>query len=277
MKTLLPIQYTAKQRPPFEFGVCVANGYGSTPLNEFVEWMELLLLYGVSEVNLYDTQYENMTDVFNYYKEKGVLSVRQLPHPLIQDVHWYQKVRNLRTVALNDCMLRHMYRYSYLVVIDLDEMIVSRSHGSYSTMLAQIDKRLNLTKHAHSYSFRNTYFLKEFAPKKPPESLLTMYFRQRAKPSALYYGSKSFVSPLSCFNLMNHYCYVLLPEYFGGKITEFSPIDIATSHHYRLCSRRCEKLYKEKTTDDVMLNVRSRLIQRMNPVLRQLGQVQIDT
>jgi len=136
--TLVPINFVPKQSPQFEFGVCVTNGYGSPPVDEFVEWMELLLLYGVSEVNLYDTHYENTTRMFSYYAERNVLSVRKLPHPLLWDAQWYRKVRNLRSVAFNDCMLRNMYRYRYLVVIDLDEMIVPRYHVNYSAVLDQV-------------------------------------------------------------------------------------------------------------------------------------------
>jgi len=161
------------------------------------------------------------------------------------------------------------------VILDLDEMIVPRSHENYSTMLEKIDAVTNLSSRSHSYSFRNTYFLKDFAPDRPAKSLRTMFYRQRAKPSGMYYGSKSFVSPLCCFNLFNHYCYTLLPKYrLLAKVTVFSPANIATSHHYRKCGyftgSSCDQLFNEKTQDDVMLGIQDRLLKRVEPVLHQL-------
>jgi len=118
--TYLPVKHsTTGLDKQLTFGVCVANGFGGTPTDEFVEWMELLLLYGVSEVNIYDTHFVNMTNVFNHYISREVLTVRKVPHPLpwLDNKRWYDKVRNLRSVSLNDCMLRNMYRYQYLIVI----------------------------------------------------------------------------------------------------------------------------------------------------------------
>jgi len=274
--TFVAISYVPKQQPIYEFGVCVANGYGSQPAEEFVEWMELLLLYGVSEVNLYDTSFVNMSELFRYYEKNGVLLVRKLPHPLPTDENWERKVRNLRTVTLNDCMLRNMYRYRYVVVFDFDEMIVPRQHVNYSVMITQINARLNLSQPYHSYSFVNVFFLKDF-PSDPAQSLKTMRYRYRTHHNVPYYASKSFVSPLSCFNLMNHYCYKPLPGYAGGDISKFAPVFIGANHHYRTCGKfnglPCERLLKEKTTDDIMLRVRDRIMERVRPVLKALGHV----
>ena len=112
--TLVPIQRTpATEDPPIEFGVCVTAGYGYLEPEVFVEWMELNRMYGAAEINLYDTWYsENMSKVFDYYRELGVLRVHALPHPRASHPSWFfNKVRNLRIIALNDCQLKYMYRY----------------------------------------------------------------------------------------------------------------------------------------------------------------------
>ena len=112
--TLVPVQRTpATDHQPIEFGVCVTAGYGYVKPEELVEWVELNRMYGAAEMNLYDVWYsENMSAVFNYYRQLGVLRVHGLPHPRDDHPSWFfNKVRNLRIIALNDCQLKHMYRY----------------------------------------------------------------------------------------------------------------------------------------------------------------------
>jgi len=112
--TLVPIQRTVPtRRQPVEFGVCVTAGYGYLEPEVLVEWVELNRLYGAAEINLYDVWYsKNMSTVFRYYQNLGVLRVHTLPHPRADHPSWFfNKVRNLRIIALNDCQLKYMYRY----------------------------------------------------------------------------------------------------------------------------------------------------------------------
>ena len=112
--TRVPIQRTpATDYQPIEFGVCVTAGYGYVQPEVLVEWVELNRMYGAAEINLYDVWYaENMSTVFNYYRRLGVLNVHALPHPWASHPSWFfNKVRNLRIIALNDCQLKYMHRY----------------------------------------------------------------------------------------------------------------------------------------------------------------------
>jgi len=112
--TLVSVQRTpATDRQPVEFGVCVTTGYGYVEPEVLVEWVELNRMFGAAEINLYDTWYsENMSKVFDYYRGLGVLRVHALPHPRADHPSWFfNKVRNLRIIALNDCQLKYMYRY----------------------------------------------------------------------------------------------------------------------------------------------------------------------
>jgi Glycosyltransferase family 92 len=75
--------------------------------------------------------------------------------------------------SLNDCLLRNMYRYRYVVVIDFDEVIIPRSYENYSTMLDEIErlsegnqkpgngKNRSSLQH-HTYTFRNAYFFRQY-------------------------------------------------------------------------------------------------------------------
>lgn len=78
----LPVQRPIRSEPEHEFGVCVAIAFGNVPLAEFVEWMEILRIFGVTEFNVYDAGMTNMSNVFAYYTERGLLKVHQMPPPV---------------------------------------------------------------------------------------------------------------------------------------------------------------------------------------------------
>ena len=179
-------------------------------------------------------------------------------------------------LALNDCMLRNMYRYHYLVILDLDELIVSRQHEPYSLMLRRIDQRLNLTRPSHQYSFRNAYFFREYGATDENETLRSLRMRFRVNSSPDLFVVKSFVDPLSCFNVFQHHC----RKQLAGHSSEFLhvPNDIAIKLHFRACPTgwiiNCTEILKEKTRDDLMLGIRPRLVAAVGPVLRELDESQ---
>ena len=168
-------------------------------------------------------------------------------------------------------MLRNMYRYHYMVNDDLDELIVSRQHEPYSLMLRRVDQRLNLTRPAHQYTFRNAYFLKEFEPTDTNETLRSPRMRFRVNISSDGWFVKSFVDPLYCFNVLQHFCITQLVGYSSRLL--HVPNDIAIKLHFRECPRRsvnCTEMFKQKTRDDIMLGIEPRLLAAVEPVLREL-------
>lgn len=124
---MIPVRHTPRtDSPPMEFGVCVTAGYGYIAPEVIVEWVELNRMFGAAEINLYDTSYaENMSTTFDYYKNIGVLNVHMLRHPKQSDKSgFFNKVRNVRIVALNDCQLMNMYRYRFVVHISISQSII---------------------------------------------------------------------------------------------------------------------------------------------------------
>ena len=88
------------------------------------------------------------------------------------------------TASLNDCQLRNVYRYRYIVVIDFDEIVVPRFHSNYSQMIDHIRRKYELPYPAYQYQFVNTYFFTEFEPDMTqPSHLRTLRLRRRAEPS----------------------------------------------------------------------------------------------
>ena len=158
-----------------------------------------------------------------------------------------------------------------MVILDLDELIVSRQHEPYSLMPRRVDQRLNLTRPAHQYIFRNAYFLREFEPINANETLRSLRLRFRANISPDMFVVKSIVDPLYCFNSFQHHCKKQLADY-SSKLLHV-PNDIAIKLHFRACPNgfvNCTEMFKQKTLDDIMLGNKPRLLAAVEPVYREL-------
>ena len=62
--------------------------FGSIPVAMFVEWMELNRLLGITEFNVYDVNMMNMSKVFDYYTEDGLLLVHQFSPAVDSTSRW---------------------------------------------------------------------------------------------------------------------------------------------------------------------------------------------
>ena len=107
----------------------------------FIEWFELHRMFGVTDFTLYNATAQLSADVqrvFDYYTKRGLLQLHQIQPP---DFARHVKNRYAADLgmrlALNDCMYRNMYRYRYIVVVDLDEILVPLQHRSYQQLMAQ--------------------------------------------------------------------------------------------------------------------------------------------
>ena len=204
----LPVIYNKPADFEHEFAICVSISFGNINKTEFIEWMEMYKIFGVTEVNIYDSGIQNteIHDVFQHYIKEGVLNVIYMP-PAVFSVE--KNAHRLSSPAsLNDCMMRNMYRYRYMIVVDLDEIIIPKLDKNYHDLLKHIDVVHKLDKPWISYTFRNAYFFKEFplnATTSPNSMVLSQLYR--AHVSARWSGVKSFVDPRHCESVFNHYCF----------------------------------------------------------------------
>ncbi|ESO00532.1 hypothetical protein HELRODRAFT_175489 [Helobdella robusta] len=281
--TFLPIFYEFHEKPLVEFSICVANGHDRYDPYQLLEWFEYYKMMGVKEFNLYNTSYSGVESLFKFYEKEGSLIMSQIPHPFgiqYRDTKKQNKIRNLRSVSLNDCMMRNMYRAKYLVVIDHDEFIVPRDNiTNFHDLLVSAERTASKKdKPVMSYGFLNTYYFLSFNPEKyKSNKFRTLRFLHRTKPLPPYTGSKSILSPLYCYNLMNHYCYTRLP-FYNGTLSIFVSEAVALSHHYRFCGKfllleTCTQLHTSKIKDDSMLKFEDSIVENVHKVARLLSLV----
>ena len=259
----LPVTWQPLSHWKKEFAICVPISFGTVSPLELVEWMELVRLLGVSHVHVYNsTLTGDAVKVFDYYQKQGLLSVHPMP-PAVSAFN--KKGAKLGSPAsLNDCMLRNLYTYHYLIFVDFDEVIVPKNtEQNYTGLLKAIHKRHNLReKDWMSYTFRNVYFFLDLpGDPKEPEHLKFLKYRKRMEPSGYLYAAKSFIDPRRCLSVFNHYCYIRFP--LAGKhwTVDVDPA-LAASHHYRNCNfgkDKCNAMYKKEKKDDIMLSFKDKL------------------
>lgn len=173
--------------------------------------------------------------------------------------------------AINDCILRNMYAYKKLIIIDLDEIIIPTNHMNYSSLLRDLNKKFGKTGQLQSYHFRNAYFFSDFESKElaTKEKLVTLR-KFRAPVSDPGYSIKSIIDPLSCYGMHNHYCWHKLP----GSQSIDVPTDYATMHHYKKChfeGPKCKQLLQTPIPDESALKFKDQLMININKTASAMG------
>ena len=132
-----------------------------------IEWIELLAALGVDNIISYELNvHPNVSKVLNYYKSTGFLVVT--PHTLAGhqpnlDIlqHWYlakrkDNKRQNEVITYNDCFYRNMYKYQYIALLDVDEVIIPKNVSSWGELITSLKKNKSVRS---SHCFQNIYFL----------------------------------------------------------------------------------------------------------------------
>ena len=275
-RTYLPI-VVPDSMPQHKFGVCVAIAFGSIDSQTFVEWIEFNRLLGVTEFNVYNASLsDDVTAVFGYYEELGVLRVHQMPPPVPDYSKRGAKLGS--PASLNDCMLRNAYRFRHMVVIDFDEIIVPKQHDNYSAMLRHIDKRRGVKQPCISYTFRNEYYFLDYKADESQQShMRSLRYRRHGKPDRFLFAPKSFINPRECLSVFNHYCWIRFPD-ASQQFTLDVDMSIATSRHFRRCgfgANKCQQYNASAELDNSVLRFKAKLERRVTTALDSLRQLNV--
>jgi len=104
-----------------------------------MEWIELHELLGVSEIILYNTTTSpEVSDVLQSYAEDAGFGGVQLTVIQWQLLHVATSESFNHHEALNDCVYRAALRHRYVVVCDLDEVVVPRKPGGWPRFIADV-------------------------------------------------------------------------------------------------------------------------------------------
>ncbi|XP_055361846.1 glycosyltransferase family 92 protein F13G3.3-like isoform X2 [Betta splendens] len=148
-QTWLPIRnkVATKKEDDFEFDftVCVSNLFGGyNNVLQFAQTLEMYRLLGVGRVVIYNTSCgPELNRLLHSYSQEGF--VEMVPWPIDKhlkpawgwnilehpgDVHYFGQV-----TTLNECMYRSMRRSRYVLLNDIDEIIMPYQHDNLTTLM----------------------------------------------------------------------------------------------------------------------------------------------
>jgi hypothetical protein len=202
------------------FGVCSkkARFENRDFAMRFVEWVHMLRLLGAEKIHFsYDYVHPDMFKFIKYFEDRGIVETWQYldPSGIKSDDKWqlFQLEVNVQT----DCFHRVKNLYDYVVIIDMDEVImpVMVEDLTWENVLNRVKRRENID----AFISQNIYYPENGAEavEEAPNFMYMLQHIQRLKRfSKKGHGVKSIVStkrvltvhthrPYHCLNY-NHHC-----------------------------------------------------------------------
>ncbi|CAH2316782.1 glycosyltransferase family 92 -like [Pelobates cultripes] len=138
--------------PPYSanFTVCISTMFGNySNTLQFIQTIEMYKLLGAQKVTLYlKSCSPQIQTVLKYYTKEGTLEV--IPWPIDQylkpsprwnynndttEIGYYGQI-----TTLNDCVYRNMYRSKYVLLNDVDEIILPFKHQNWEKMMESLQE-----------------------------------------------------------------------------------------------------------------------------------------
>ena len=150
--TFLSIQnQEVKESFRYNFTVCISNLFGEyNNALQFAQTMEVYKLIGVQRVVIYNTSCgPDVEKILKYYRKEGMLEV--VPWPIDKfltpstgwkydlhhgDIHYYGQL-----TTLNECIYRYMYQSKYLLLNDIDEIIMPYKHANLEKLMGTLQQQ----------------------------------------------------------------------------------------------------------------------------------------
>ncbi|CAI2348981.1 unnamed protein product [Caenorhabditis sp. 36 PRJEB53466] len=202
-----------------EVAVCVKGlDYQEDISGRLLEWIEMQYLFGadvVSVCTFYLT--EKTQKVLDYYEKKGKLEVVPLTLPSGNPNDPLKRSAFLKTnrpqkrrhelLPYNDCFYRHIYTHKYVLIIDIDEVIVPIKHDNYGDMLRDFEHKVSSfsSLRLSSISARNVFKFPSNFTLFPRHNYMISNRKRSKKTSPNGEYGKSFSSTSTVATVFNHF------------------------------------------------------------------------
>ncbi|XP_047466895.1 uncharacterized protein LOC125023583 isoform X2 [Mugil cephalus] len=140
-----------EKKPQFNFTVCVSNLFGDfNNVLQFAQTLEMYRLLGVNRVVIYNTSCGPELDrLLQSYSKEGF--VEMVPWPINKhlkpsggwlfsehggDLHYYGQL-----ATLNECIYRSMERSRYVLLNDIDEIIMPYQHNDLMSLMSTLEQQ----------------------------------------------------------------------------------------------------------------------------------------
>ncbi|XP_063791586.1 beta-1,4-galactosyltransferase galt-1-like [Pseudophryne corroboree] len=147
----LPLFRIQNQDRSANFTVCISTMYGNySNVLQFIQTMEMYRILGAQRVTIYlnncSTQVEKL---LQYYVAEGFVEL--IPWPIEQYLtvarrwHHSMEAKDIgyygQMATLNDCIYRNMYRSMYVLLNDMDEIILPIKHRTWDSLMESLQQQ----------------------------------------------------------------------------------------------------------------------------------------
>ncbi|XP_046565718.1 beta-1,4-galactosyltransferase galt-1-like [Haliotis rubra] len=219
------------QEAQVDFAVCVPPLFGKIRKDEIVQFVELTRLLGANHFvfYVYDVK-PDVKEVLKYYESMGIATILKwaIPSRNVRSIWYYGQ-----SLAINDCLYRHMATVQYLIFNDVDEFLIP--HAPDTRTWRDIVAAHHMFTNTCAMTFKSTFFdlafryNLDFAVRNV--SVLDITTR------AVFYSdfrNKVLVEPSKVFEMGIHHVSRPWPDAANYSVVNVSP-EKAYIHHYRPC------------------------------------------
>ncbi|XP_044124280.1 LOW QUALITY PROTEIN: glycosyltransferase family 92 protein F13G3.3-like [Bufo gargarizans] len=151
--TLPRFEIRNRERQPFsaDFTVCISTMHRNySNALQFIQTIEMYKLLGAQRVTIYGKDCsQQVKKILDYYSKEGTVEV--IPWPIEKYLrpssNWYYEASDDKDIGyygqlstLNDCLYRNMYKSKYVLLNDLDEIILPFKHMTWDSMMEKLQR-----------------------------------------------------------------------------------------------------------------------------------------
>ncbi|XP_060106597.1 uncharacterized protein LOC132580007 [Heteronotia binoei] len=264
-----------------DFTVCISTMFGDyNNVLQFVQSMEMYKILGVGRVVIYKNNCSQLMEkVLDFYVAEGLVEIIPWPIDLYLSVssqwHYSMDPKDIgyygQVTALNDCVYRNMYRSKYVLLNDIDEIILPIQYPDWKSMMQTLR---NQHPDAAVFLFENHLFPEHvFTPndpfnisswrKIPGTNILQHVFRE---PNRMLFFNprKMIIDPRKVVQQSVH----KVLQAYGGKV--YVPMNVGFLFHCRATKQ--SPLPRESLIRDISLwRYNVSLVGNVSKVLHQIA------
>lgn len=136
---------------PVEFTLCISTMFGGyNNVLQFVQSMEMYKLLGIQKVVIYKTSCSPLMEkVLEFYVAEGTVEIVPWPIASFLNVSTEWRFRENgsqigyygQIPALNDCVYRNMYKSRYVLLNDIDEIILPVRYPDWKALMRSLQEQ----------------------------------------------------------------------------------------------------------------------------------------
>ncbi|XP_077334779.1 beta-1,4-galactosyltransferase galt-1-like [Lithobates pipiens] len=270
--------FEVKNRPPqsisSNFTVCISTLFANySNVLQMIQSIEMYKILGASKVTIYKTNCSQDVDkVLRHYIDEGTLEVVPWPidrHFQTSDKWHYFEGLNAeigyygQTASLNDCLYRNMYKSKFLLINDIDEIILPIKDQDWSSLMENLQNKYPNTSvfrfesHLFPIPVNNSGF--DLWPHVPGVNILTYHLRSPNKGNN-FNAPKMVMNPRDVFQTSIHLAST-------PKQTTNIREDTAILFH---CKMRNKYTVKDLVPHDRLMSYNLSLVPNVDKVIQEL-------